>query len=336
MKSFFIFSILFVGLSVNAFSQNINTPENFPDPNFRAAVEEFMGVTSGGEFSAAEASKKDGTLDCSERGIKDFTGLELFPALIGFDCGNNPSTNLDVSNNTALTKLYCALNQLTSLDVSNNLALTHFWCGINELTSLDISNNLALTQFRCGINELTSLDVSNNTALTSLECWNNQLTSLDVSNNTALTSLECWNNQLTSLDVSNNTALTSLECWNNQLTSLDVSNNTSLKSLSCSENQLTSFDVSGAIALEWLECGDNQLTSLSSLVANEGLGEVDYVDVRNNYIGCVDPDTAMSDIQILTARIGEAVFNDWGELRSGFAFEPQNECETAVLDWSLH
>ena len=52
---------------------------------------------------------------------------------------------------------------------------------------------------------------------------------------------------------------------------------------------------------------------------------------EHNYIGCVDPDTAMSDIQILTARIGEAVFNDWGELRSGFAFEPQNECETAVI-----
>jgi Leucine-rich repeat (LRR) protein len=38
-------------------------------------------------------------------------------------------TNLDVSNNTALTYLYCSRNQLTNLDVSKNTALKYLECG---------------------------------------------------------------------------------------------------------------------------------------------------------------------------------------------------------------
>ncbi len=78
MKGFF-FLFFFDVISVSAFPQNINTPVNFPDPNFRAAVEEYMGVPSGGEFSALEASMKDGELICSGLGIEDLTGIERFP-----------------------------------------------------------------------------------------------------------------------------------------------------------------------------------------------------------------------------------------------------------------
>ena len=41
-------------------------------------------------------------------------------------------TNLDVSNNTALTDLECNNNQLTSLDVSQNTALTYLYCDGNK------------------------------------------------------------------------------------------------------------------------------------------------------------------------------------------------------------
>ncbi len=245
---YFISAFIIVFISSNTFSQNINTPENFPDPNFRAAVAEFMGVEPGGEFTAAEAAIKDGTLDCSRRGIGKMTGIALFPAL---------------------TELYCEGNQLTNLDVSKNTALTVLFCGINQLTSLDASNNPALTILACNANSLTSLDISNNPALENLVCSENQLTSLDVSKNPALVRILCQ---------------------------------------------------------------ANQLTSLSSFVANEGLGQGDYVDVRNNFIGCVDPNAAMSDFQILTERLGKAVPLGF----FGFIYEPQNECETAVSNWSLH
>ena len=59
---FILSSFFIVFISSNAFSQNINTSVNFPDPNFRTAVEEFMGVETGGEFTAAEAAIKDGTM----------------------------------------------------------------------------------------------------------------------------------------------------------------------------------------------------------------------------------------------------------------------------------
>ena len=314
MKSF-ISAIFIVFISSNVYSQNINTPLNFPNPNFRAAVEEFMGVAPGGEFTAAEASKKGGELNCANRSIEDITGIELFFALTSLNCSGNQLTNLDIFLNTALEYLVCDSNQLTALDVSNNTALELISCSANLLTSLDVSHNIALTGLACGDNHLTHLNVSHNTALTVLYCGGNQLTNLDVSHNIALERLGCYSNQLTTLDVSYNTALDYISCDGNQLTSLDVSHN---------------------IALNHLFCNDNQLTSLSSLVASEGLGPGDRLDVRNNYIGCIDPDAAMSDIQILTERIGEAIFHDAGWLQSGFAFSPQKECETAVLDWSLH
>ena len=134
--------------------------------------------------------------------------------------------------------LVCAENQLTALDVSKNTALTRLWCYNNQLTKLDVSKNTALTELWCYFNQLTALDISKNTALTELYCSNNQLTALDVSKNTALTSLNCYNNQLTALDVSQNTALKWLYCYNNQLTALDVSQNTALTWVTCSGNQI--------------------------------------------------------------------------------------------------
>ena len=103
---------------------------------------------------------------------------------------------MDVSQNTALTKLVCEENQLTALDVSKNTALTELYCSDNRLTALDLSKNTALTELYCGSNQLTALDVSKNTALTGLDCSHNKLTALDVSQNTALTWLDCSGNQI--------------------------------------------------------------------------------------------------------------------------------------------
>ena len=208
---------------------------------------------------------------------------ELEVLSVGDIFRNMPLTELDVSNNTALTELCCYSNQLTALDVSKNTALTVLDCRNNQLISLDVSKNTALTDLNCDNNQLTALDVSGCTALTKLYCYGNplseldvsknimlewlacgggSLTSLDVSKNLALTSLGCVDSQLTSLDVSNNTALTRLECTNNRLTSLDVSNNTELTRLQCSSNQLTSLDVSKNTALTYVSCSGNQLTAL--------------------------------------------------------------------------
>ena len=110
-------------------------------------------------------------------GISDLTGIEAFVALEELNLWNNVLTSLDLSNNTALTRLVCFQNSLTSLDVSKNTAIVELNCAGNQLTSLDVSKNTALEYLYCYYNQLTSLDVSKNTALTSLSCSFNQLTS---------------------------------------------------------------------------------------------------------------------------------------------------------------
>ena len=79
-----------------------------------------------------------------------------------------------------------------------------------------------------------------------------------------------------------------------------------------SMTQLTFLNASGVglsdtsfledfVSLEWLEITDNQITSLAPLVANTGLGEGDYVDVRFNQLDLDDPGV-QADIQALIDR----------------------------------
>ena len=153
----------------------------------------------------------------------------------------------------------CAANELTGLDVSQNSALTRLDCSNNKLTALNLSQNSALTNLVCQVNELTALDVSENTALTWFSCYANKLTELDVSKNTELEQLYCEYNQLTALYLTKNTELTELWCDNNHLATLDLSMNTKLKKLKCSSNQLTALDVSPLNELEELRCYGNQI-----------------------------------------------------------------------------
>ena len=209
---------------VCASSDNINTATNFPDPNFRSAVENFMGVAPGGIFTATEAALKTGCLICSNQNISSMTGIEFFTGIQCLWCQDNQLTSLDLSNNIALEQIYCYENQLANLNVTGATALTILTCRDNLLSSLDVSTNTALTRLRCNQNNLTYLNVSGAIALEQLYCHENQLSSLDVSNNTALYWLHCNNNQLTNLNVIGAIALREIYCHHNQLSNLDVSN----------------------------------------------------------------------------------------------------------------
>ena len=198
---------------------------NIPDANFKAYLVNNKAINTNGdkEIQVSEARTFNGKIICGYLNISNLKGIEAFTALTElywYDFPEvtieNPLMSLDVSKNTALTRLDCWGIQLTSLDVSKNTALTILYCPSNQLMSLDVSKNNALTDLCCSGNQLTSLDVSKNTALNGLQCHSNQLTSLDVSKNTALTYLSCGGNQLTSLDVSKNTALTDLSCGGNK------------------------------------------------------------------------------------------------------------------------
>lgn len=313
------FFTLFAAMVPSAFAQNINTPEAFPDPEFRRVVEKTMGVESGGLFTAAQAAQVT-DIDASgaygrSGSIEDLTGIQFFTALAKLHCEYNRISTLNISLNTALVELRCGLNSLISLDVSNNSALESLDCTGNALTSLDISSNSALKWLRCEGNPLTVLDVSNNTALEYLRVNGPQLTKLDVSRNTALKHLQCYDSQLTSLDVSNNTLLEFLDCSHGKLTSLDVSNNRGLETLWCEGNRLTNLDVTHNTRLKHLLCSWNELTSISDFVANKALTGL---DVSYNNLDSGD----CNDISILRQRLGEPSY--FAILWTGFEFSPQH------------
>ena len=228
LKYFLIFVLLIL---MRCSNDNVISPGSdiqyaaIPDKNFEQVLID-LGVDTDGVINKKVAIPnllKVTSLDVSNKGIFDLTGIENFKNL---------------------TELYCFRNKLTKLNVSYNIYLKILRCDRNELSSLNVSNNTLLNTLGCDNNDLTKLDVRNNTSLTCLTFFSNQLKSLDVSNNPLLLGLYCGDNQLTSLDVSNNSLLTSLYCGSNQLSSLDVSNINTLDFLSCIANPLTCIKVS--------------------------------------------------------------------------------------------
>ena len=204
---------------------------NIPDANFKAALVADTAINTNGntEIECSEATAFTGTISVPNLSISDLTGIEAFTNITVLECQNNQlTTSLNLSNNTALTRLWCFNNQITSLDISNNTVLDRLRCQNNQLTSLDISNNTDLFFLSCGDNQLTSIDVSNNTALGVFFCNSNSLTSLDVSANTSLFYLLCQNNNLSSLNVANSNNTNFMDPVGTPREGFNASNNPSL------------------------------------------------------------------------------------------------------------
>ena len=232
---------------------------HFPDNSFREIVDTFD--LNGDRVLSETELEKVTSIDCNNKGISSLKGIEYFTKLEELNCSGNQLTDLDVSSNGAMMRLYCSNNNVTTLDVSRNPVLVTLDCSNNKLTALDVSCNANLQYFYCENNQLTSLDVSNHTVLASLDCDSNRLTQLNVKNCTKLSNLSCADNQLTALDVSDNTALVTLDCYNNDLTVLDVSSHSNLATLGCGKNQLTSLYLDNT-SVSYLAGADNQYSIL--------------------------------------------------------------------------
>ena len=115
----------------------------FPDEAFRAYVSGNLDTNKDGYLSEEERTEET-FLDVSGQRISSLKGIELFTGLKTLYCNDNQLTELDVSNNTALTRLNCNNNKIATLDVSNNTALTYLNCANNQLAGLDISNCTSL------------------------------------------------------------------------------------------------------------------------------------------------------------------------------------------------
>ncbi len=190
-----------------------------PDANFEAALEAlgYDDISSDGQVPTALIEVVT-SLNVSNKGIIDLTGIEDFIALENLYIVNNSFTSLDFSTNLNLKILDVSDNaNLTSMNVTNNTALEEVFASNCGFTTVDFSNNTALKIVTIFDNNLTTLDLSNNVNLESILCQNNDIVGLDLSSNAALRYIDVSNNMLTSLNVKNgnNSNVTVFNALNN-------------------------------------------------------------------------------------------------------------------------
>lgn len=302
-------------------------------------------------------------LDCSNNQLTELD-LRGNPSLRELSCQDNRLSSIDLSGNALLTYLECDNNQLSSLNLSGNPLLRYIDCNSNAIGALKAAGMADLEKLYCFHNRLTSLDLTGCVSLRDLVCNNNFIGELILPDPASLVLVECHTNQLASLDVSNRSAVRELVCFGNAIGTLNLAGAVSLEFLKCGDNRLAELDLRDAGHLTAVLCENNQiervifpiapakfigilnisnnrLDDLGPLVASEtlGIGLRSMVDVRRNELDCGD----WPDVAALLERAGEAEPIPWnpGEIRSGFAYSPQNgldpfECGTAVPVWRIH
>lgn len=181
------------------------------------------------------------SLDVSNAGIWDLSGIEYFTSLEKLIVKNNSISKIDLDNLKLLKYLDCANNSLEPINFANNTELEYLDCSNNsQIHSLYVGKNKLLKELyldnvqlaRVYVNVgavyyIISVDLSNNTLLTKLSCSNTFMETLNLSKNTQLTYLNCSKNRLTDLNLNNNnnTILSTIDLKSNPyLTCISVDN----------------------------------------------------------------------------------------------------------------
>ena len=218
---------------------------NIPDSNFRAAIEDALGVAPGTPIVPADMATLT-RLEAGKAGIRNLTGLES-------------ATNLEV-----LVLVLNSISDLTPLVGLTNLKNLALWD--NSISDISAVKGLTnLTELSLGGNSISDISpVAALTDLTSLHLPSNHIA--DISFLSGLTRLTYLNlNGATIRDLS------------------FLSGLTNLRDLYLGWNNITDISVlSGLTNLTVLWLMDNNISDLSPLVANTGLGSGDMVDVGGN------------------------------------------------------
>ena len=255
------FLYLFLLGSLFCKAQNVSiTDEEFKTYLLTRVI---IDTNNDNEISVQEAEAYHGEINIFyNRKIYTLAGIEAFINITYLNCAYTNIDYLDISKNTALTKIQCDASKIASLDLSKNTALQILICGNMPLTTLDLSHNTALTSLDCSRDSLTSLDLSQNTQLQRVNCGYNKLTSLTLGQQPMLEWLDCNKNLLSTLDISQAPKIVNLNGSQNKFSTMDVSHNPDLKELKLSSNLITSIDVSNNINLTQLLLDKNNLTEL--------------------------------------------------------------------------
>jgi hypothetical protein len=183
--------------------------------------------------------------------IESLEGINELMRLKDLRFDNNSVTEVDLSSNSMLERLFCHFNPLIQLEVSNNILLIDLVCRVTSITSLNVTNNVLLKRLECSFTMIPSLDVSNNINLEILYGGSGQLTSVNIDGLSNLRSVNLSFNQISTLDFSNNSQLETVNVSSNSLTSLNLKNgnNANIVSMNATFNNLLNcVDVDDEIA----------------------------------------------------------------------------------------
>lgn len=233
-------------------SQNVNTPENFPDPMVRAAVETFMGVEPGEPFYKNQTYDKKNSLFIPKEslysqkliGVSDLTGLQYFPNISSLLIrADKKLAAIDLSFHPLLNTIDIQNCHLHDLSFANSPNIERITIQYGSVEVIDISKNLLLQSLACNNNQISELDISNNHNLSVLICCDNLLERIELANNNQLKVLVCFGNRIETLNVRNCPNIEKIYVSHNPLQNLDLRNQPRLIELVLDLEQLFNLNI---------------------------------------------------------------------------------------------
>jgi len=167
------------------YSENCHYSETYiPDDNFEAALSVIVGEASNNNDNYISTSSISAiiSLDISNKGIANLTGLDDFAALTVLNCSGNLIDSLNLNKLPGLIGLNCANNQIDKLGLGSNTELQFLNFSTNLILEIDLVNQSKLTSLLVNNNGLTSLDLRQNPSLTTVNVSGNQLITLHANN----------------------------------------------------------------------------------------------------------------------------------------------------------
>ncbi len=266
-----IFLLLWVMVPKFLASQNMNTPDVFPDDYMRASVERLMGVGTFEPIRRSELAQKRGELYISNsHNIEGLQHLRQIDSLvIHSESPTETPVHIKLPALPNLKKLTIIGRMYRTLDVtkvSNLESLETYHC---TLSSIDLSRLSKLKKLRLRGYPYRSIDLSHHPELEEADLSHSHPTNknavleeVNLSKNPKLKKLNVRVNQIKELDIRNNPELVELKAGINQLHELDLSRNKNLIDLDVGANKLTHLDVSACTNLESLDIVHNDIHTL--------------------------------------------------------------------------
>ena len=119
--------------------------------------------------------------------IKGKVSFKDFPDLDFLELKNiNGLTDIDLTHNSKLKKLYLNMNNLTNINLTQNPNLKSLSLGHNKLADINLTQNHNLELLYLDDNRLTDIDLTQNYNLKFLVLEDNNFTTVDLTHNTKL------------------------------------------------------------------------------------------------------------------------------------------------------